>query len=66
MNKMESSEIAFKTIQFINGTKYLSEKQVKDLGYIICHDLKIEKCEENFKIVRETCKTYFEIKVSLA
>jgi hypothetical protein len=63
--KMEASAIKFKTIQFINGTKYLSEKQVEDLGYIMCHNLEIEKCEENFAIVREACKTYFELQMSL-
>ena len=63
--KMEASVIKFKTIQFINGTKHLSEKQVEDLGYIICHNLGIEKCEENFAIVREACKTYFELQMSL-
>jgi hypothetical protein len=62
---MEASEIKFKTIQFVNGIKYLSEKQVEDLGYVMCQNLGIEKCEKNFAIVREACKTYFELQMLL-
>lgn len=57
---MEDTIIKFKTIQFINGTKYLSEKQFEDLKYIICHNLNIDKCEENFSIIREACEIYFK------
>lgn len=56
---MEASTIKFKTIQFLNGTKYLSEKQVEDLCYVMCHNLGIEKVEANFVHVREACKIYF-------
>lgn len=62
---MEESTIKFKTIQFINGIKYLSEKQVDDLGYTMCHNLGIDKCEENFLIIREACKTYFDLQNNL-
>lgn len=57
---MEASTIKFKTIQFINGTKYLSEKQVESLCYSICHMLKIEKNKENFDYIKEACKIYFD------
>lgn len=56
---MDALIIKFKTIQFINGTKYLSEKQLEDLKYIMCHDLNIDKSEENFSIIEEAVKIYF-------
>jgi hypothetical protein len=59
---MEATTIKFKTIQFINGTKYLSEKQVDDLCYAMCYYLGIDKTEENFAIVREACNIYFNLK----
>lgn len=62
---MEASTIKFKTIQFLNGTKYLSEKQVEDLCYVMCHNLGIEKVEANFVHVREACKIYFGLQVTL-
>ena len=62
---MDSSIIKFRTIQFINGIGYLYENQVEDLCYLMCHYLGIEKCEENFIIVREACKTYFDLQNSL-
>ena len=65
-NKMEASTIKFKTIQFINGTKYLSEKQVEDLCYLMCHNLGIEKIEDNFVHVREACKIYFDLHVNVS
>jgi hypothetical protein len=39
---MDANTIKFKTIQFINGLKYMSEKQVDDAKHIICCDLQIE------------------------
>ena len=62
---MDANKIKFKTIQFINGSKYLSEKQVEDLCYMMCHDLGIEKCEENFLIIRDGIKIYFELQNSI-
>lgn len=58
---MEASAIKFKTIQYINGIKYLSENQVQDLCYTMCHRLNIEKSEENFNYIKEACKIYFNI-----
>jgi hypothetical protein len=57
---MDANTIKFKTIQFINGLKYMSEKQVDDAKHIICCDLRIDKSEENFKIIEEGIKTYFK------
>ena len=57
---MDANTIKFKTIQFINGLKYMSEKQVNDAKHIICCDLEIEKSEENFNIIEEGIKTYFK------
>ena len=59
---MEISEIKFKTIKhYLNGVKYLSQKQVEDLCSIVCHDLKIEKSEENFNHIKEACRVYFTL-----
>ena len=63
---MNASTIKFKTIQFINGTKYLSETQVDDLCLLMCHNLGIEKCEDNFAHVREACKTYFNLQIGVS
>ena len=57
---MDANTIIFKTIQFINGLKYMSEKQVDDAKHIICCDLQIDKSEENFKIIEDGIKTYFK------
>lgn len=57
---MEDTTIKFKTIQFINGLKYMSEKQVDDAKHVICFNLKIEKSEENFNIIEDAIKTYFK------
>ena len=57
---MDANTIKFKTIQFINGLKYMSEKQVSAAKHIICSDLQIEKSEENFKIIQDGIKTYFK------
>ena len=57
---MDANTIKLKTIQFINGLKYMSEKQVSDAKHIICNDLQVEKSEENFKIIEEGIKTYFK------
>ena len=59
---MTTETIKFKTIQIINGVKYISEKQVEDLGHIVCQNLGIEASEKNFAIVRDACKIYFEHK----
>lgn len=63
---MESSTIKFKTIQFLMGAKYLSEKQIEDLGYVMCSNLGIEKSQENRIIVREACKIYFDLQVNVS
>ena len=57
---MDANTIKFKTIQFINGLKYMSEKQVDDAKHIICCDLQIDKSEENFNVIEEGIKTYFK------
>ena len=63
---MEASEIKFKTIKnYLNGVKYLSQKQVEDLCYIVCHDLKIEKSEENFNHIKDACRVYFTLPLSV-
>lgn len=62
---MDANTIKFKTIQFINGTKYLTPKQVDDLKYIITHKLKIEKTEDTDKAIEEGIKTYFDMQNSV-
>ena len=62
---MDASTIKYKTIQFINGIKYLAPKQIGDLKYIITHNLKIEKTEETDKEIEEAIKTYFEMQNSV-
>ena len=57
---MDVNTIKFKTIQFVNGLKYMSEKQVSDAKHIICSDLQIEKTEENFNAIEDAIKTYFK------
>ena len=57
---MDANTIKFKTIQFVNGLKYMSEKQVSDAKHIICSDLQIEKTEENFNVIEDGIKTYFK------
>ncbi|WP_348825720.1 hypothetical protein [Flavobacterium aestuarii] len=57
---MNENTIKFKTIQLINGLKYMSEKNVDDAKHIICSDLQIEKTEENFNIIENAIKTYFK------
>lgn len=58
---MEAVTIKLKTIQFINGIKYLSEKQAQEVMYTVCHNLGIEKNENNLKVVKEGIKTYFDL-----
>jgi hypothetical protein len=62
---MESFTIKFKTIQFLNGTKYLSEKQVEELCHLMCYDLNIEKTEENFNHIKEACRIYFTLPLTI-
>ena len=57
---MDVNTIKFKTIQFVNGLKYMSKKQVSDVKHIICSDLQIEKTEENFNVIEDAIKTYFK------
>ena len=57
---MDVNTIKFKTIQFVNGLKYMSEKQVSDAKHIICSDLQIEKTEENFNVIEDAIKIYFK------
>lgn len=59
---MDSSIIKYKTIQRINGTKHISDKGIEELCFIVCHDLGIEKCEENFIHIRDACKIYYNLK----
>jgi hypothetical protein len=63
---MDPSTIKFKTIQFINGTKHLSKNQVEDLCFLMCHNLGIEKVEENFAHIREACKVYFDLQINVS
>lgn len=58
---MEPETIKFKTIQYLNGSKYLSQRRVEDLCHLICYDLKIEKNEENFNHVKEACQIFFTL-----
>jgi len=57
---MDANTIKFKTIQFVNGTKYISNSHLDYLKHIMCHNLEIEKTEDNFKAVEDGVKTYFE------
>ena len=64
--QMEASEIKSKTIKhYLNGVKYLSQKQVEDLCHIVCYDLKIEKSEENFNHIKDACRVYFTLPLSV-
>lgn len=63
---MEKSTIIFKTIEFINGTKYLLKDQVNILCRIMCDKLGLEKTEENFSIIREACEIYFNRTIDLS
>lgn len=60
---MDPLTIKFKTIEYLNGTKYLSEQQVEALCNLMCHNLKIEKVEDNFKHIREAVDIYFGIQL---
>jgi len=62
---MESYLIKFKTFQLINGTKHMSEQYVESVCYLVCHELGIEKCEDNFVHIREACKTYYELNIGI-
>ena len=62
---MENEEIKFKTIQLINGIKYLSTDQFDDFKYYACHRLGIEKTEENFEVIKEAVELYFKTQNSL-
>jgi len=63
---MGASEIKFKTVKhYLNGVKYLSSKQVDDLCHLVCHDLEIEKSEENFNHIKEACRVYFTLTLAL-
>lgn len=62
---MEPTTIKFKTIQYLNGINYLSEKQINDLCHLICVKLDIDKSEENFLIIKEACKVYFDLQNGL-
>lgn len=62
---MDATTIKFKTIQFINGIKYLSTDQVDDLCIVICEKFSIEKNEKNFSHIRDACTTYFNIQNNL-
>jgi hypothetical protein len=58
---MSIYELKFKTVQFINGTSYLSKKQVEDLKHRMCHKLKIEKTDEHFQAIEEAVTAYFKM-----
>jgi len=62
---MDATTIKFKTIQFINGIKYLSSNQVDDLCIVICEKNGIEKNEKNFEYIKDACTTYFDLQNNL-
>ena len=63
---MSPDTIKFKTIQFINGTKYLLGDQVGQVKNTMCYNLKIERTEENLAIIEEAINVYFEAQNSLS
>jgi len=63
---MSPDTIKFKTIQFINGTKYLLGDQVEQVKNTMCYNLKIERTEENLAIIEEAINVYFEAQNSLS
>lgn len=56
---MDINTLKFKTIQYINGTSYLTQKQVDDLKHGMCYRLGIEKTDEHFNAVEEAVTAYF-------
>jgi hypothetical protein len=50
---MSIHELKFKTVQFINGTSYLTRTQIEDLKHAMCYKLKLEKTDEHFQAVEE-------------
>lgn len=62
---MDAGTIKFRTIQFLNGTKYINREQLEPLCYLMCDIFGIEKTEENFVHVREACNIYFSLDVKL-
>jgi len=62
---MNANEIKYKTIKYINGTRYMTAKQVDDLGYIMCRNLGIEATLENRDYVREAVQVYFNCNFQL-
>lgn len=58
---MSIDELKFKTVQYINGTSYLTRKQVDDLKHVMCCKLKLEKTDEHFQAVEDAVKAYFDM-----
>lgn len=57
---MTNKDIQFRVLQFLNGIKYLNYEHVHGVKCIMCHNLGIEKTEENFQIIDDAIHIYFE------
>jgi hypothetical protein len=64
-DEIQASTIKLKAMQVLNGVKYLSEEQVTQLCYVVCHELGVEKTEENFKHVKDACKIHFDLSLTI-
>jgi hypothetical protein len=64
-SEMQESRIKLKAMHLLNGVKYLSEQQVTHLCYVVCHELGVEKTEENFNHVKDACKIYFDLSLTI-
>lgn len=58
---MNEATIKYKTIEYINGVKYMQAEQVTALCYVVCDALNIENTEENFALIREACKLTIKV-----
>lgn len=56
---MDSNTIKLKTMQLLNGVKYLQQSQFENLCSLVCDELKIEVSEENIQHIKDGCITYF-------
>lgn len=65
MKILSDNDIKFKTIQLLNGIKYMSKGQFEDFKYYICHILEIEKTDHNFDVIREAVDIFMNIEKTL-
>jgi hypothetical protein len=62
---MTDKDIKFKTIQYMNGIKYLNKQQVFQLQSYICYVYNLEQNEINFKAIQEGIDFYFGLQTEI-